>query len=146
MQQIKLMRKHGAQVHEYKHSFLGGRINMGSNFVEDRGGCSPAYRMSANNYYCFANTPVGARPLVLIGTLSQIDSFFRREANYGIINQIAELPKIYVRAARYRAGARFKELAAGHAMTRAAIIAREVPMHLETNGTVREARGLTSIT
>ncbi|MNN30298.1 hypothetical protein D3C81_1439430 [compost metagenome] len=32
------------------------------------------------------------------------------------------------------------------AITRAAILASEVPMHLETNGTVREARGLTSMT
>ena len=32
------------------------------------------------------------------------------------------------------------------AITRAAIIARDTPMHLETNGTVREARGLTSMT
>ena len=31
-------------------------------------------------------------------------------------------------------------------ITRAATAAKEVPMHLETNGTVREARGFTSIT
>ncbi|AOB32722.1 hypothetical protein AKI39_21215 [Bordetella sp. H567] len=121
MQQIKLMRKYGAQVHAYKHTFLNGRLNMGSNLVEDRGACVQASRGSAANCYSFSNTPMGVRPLVLIGTLAQIDDFFRREANYGIVNEIMELPMIYVRAARYRAGERFKELAAGHATTRALI-------------------------
>lgn len=141
MQQIKLMRKYGAQVHGYKHTFLNGKINMGSNFVEDRGGCAPAVRGSANNYYYFANTPMGARPLVLIGTLSQIDSFFRRESNYGIVNQIAELPKIYIRAARYRPGARFKELAAGHAMTRALIDTFKTSVGIMADSVVDRAVG-----
>lgn len=94
---------------------------MGSNLVEDRGGCAPAARGSVTNFYHFSNTPMGARPLVLIGTLSQIDQFFRGESRYGIVNEILELPTIYVRAARYRPGERFRELAAGHAAARALI-------------------------
>lgn len=103
---IRLMRKGSARVHMFK----------GASFVEDRGHYSPALRSSRTNCYHFADNAVGARPLVLIGTLVEISEFLTNESRYGIVNDIQGLPHIYVKAARYQASERFRDLSAARAL------------------------------
>lgn len=139
MRQIKMMRRYAGQVHAFKHALMNGRLGMGSNFVEDRGACAPASRSSGSSYYHFEDTAMGARPLVLIGTLPEIDDFFRRESRYGIVNSIPDLPAIHVKAARYRPGERFKELAAGHGMAKALIDTFKTGVGIMADGVVDRA-------
>lgn len=100
MQQIKMMRAPASMVHRT------GR----KNFIEDRGVLVPASRGSGYNAYMFADTPVGARDLVLVGTLAQIVDFFKRESMYGIENTISTQPIIYAGLTLHRPRSRFRTL------------------------------------
>ncbi|WP_143277438.1 hypothetical protein [Bordetella genomosp. 9] len=129
---IRLMRKGSAQVHMFK----------GASFVEDRGQYSPALRSARTNCYHFEDSSVGARPLVLIGTLAEISDFLANESRYGIVNNIQGLPHIYVKVARCRATERFSDLSAARALAAGASDSVKTLAGIVADPVVAQATGI----
>ncbi len=77
--------------------------------IQDRGTLQKAIKAS-NGKYLFSEKGAGLKPLVLIGTWSDIVQFFAKESRSGIDNQVEILPEIYIGITEHEPKERFKGL------------------------------------
>ncbi|PMS14827.1 hypothetical protein C0Z18_29840 [Trinickia dabaoshanensis] len=85
------------------------KLGKGGSLVEDRGVLRKAIKNS-RGWFQLSETGEGRKPLVVIGSRSQVLAFFRTHAASGIENTVAELPHIYMGISRYAPAERYRKV------------------------------------
>ncbi len=78
-----------------------------NSIIVDQGELKQARASSNGDYHPFSESGVGVLPLAIIGTPLQIVELLQRQAKFSIVNQIKELPEIYVGISIYKPKDRF---------------------------------------
>lgn len=85
------------------------KLGKGGSVLEDRGSLRKAIKNS-RGWFQLSEHGEGRKPLVIVGSRSQVLAFFRRHAASGIENTVPELPQIYMGVSSYVPKAQYRKL------------------------------------